>query len=118
MRARDDEHEPVQRQERRPERPGELHVWQCTIFRALRRNAYFSWRRGWDSNPRAPCEAAGFQDRCIQPLCHLSVFFGELSCTGAADRFSSGTCNRAAVVPQAPSDSNRKAALSTRTSAT
>jgi hypothetical protein len=30
------------------------------------------WRRGWDSNPRSPCGDAGFQDRCIQPLCHLS----------------------------------------------
>ena len=31
------------------------------------------WRRGRDSNSRSPCEDAGFQDRCIQPLCHLSV---------------------------------------------
>ena len=30
------------------------------------------WRRGWDSNPRAPCEAAGFQDQCNRPLCHPS----------------------------------------------
>ena len=30
-------------------------------------------RRGWDSNPRCPFRHAGFQDRCIQPLCHLSV---------------------------------------------
>ena len=29
-------------------------------------------RRGWDSNPRCPFRHAGFQDRCIQPLCHLS----------------------------------------------
>jgi hypothetical protein len=29
-------------------------------------------RMGWDSNPRATCAAAGFQDRCIQPLCHPS----------------------------------------------
>src|SRR5207302_3412889 len=32
-----------------------------------------AWRRGWDSNPRAACAASGFQDRCIQPLCHLSA---------------------------------------------
>ena len=31
-----------------------------------------SKRRGWDSNPRCPFRHAGFQDRCIQPLCHLS----------------------------------------------
>jgi hypothetical protein len=29
-------------------------------------------RRGRDSNPRYPCGYVGFQDRCIQPLCHLS----------------------------------------------
>ena len=29
-------------------------------------------RMGWDSNPRATFAAAGFQDRCIQPLCHPS----------------------------------------------
>ena len=26
----------------------------------------------WDSNPRYACTHAGFQDRCIRPLCHLS----------------------------------------------
>ena len=30
------------------------------------------WRRGWDLNPRRSRLLAGFQDRCIQPLCHLS----------------------------------------------
>jgi hypothetical protein len=30
------------------------------------------WRRGRDSNPRSPLSDAGFQDRCNQPLCHLS----------------------------------------------
>ena len=29
-------------------------------------------RTGWDSNPRAAFATAGFQDRCIQPLCHPS----------------------------------------------
>ena len=29
-------------------------------------------RRGWDSNPRATYAAAGFQDRCLQPLGHPS----------------------------------------------
>ena len=31
------------------------------------------WRMGWDSNPRWALTHAGFQDRCIQPLCHPSV---------------------------------------------
>jgi hypothetical protein len=29
-------------------------------------------RTGRDSNSRYPCRYAGFRDRCIQPLCHLS----------------------------------------------
>src|SRR5262245_4002920 len=32
-------------------------------------------RRGGDSNSRATCMAAGFQDRCNRPLCHLSGVF-------------------------------------------
>ena len=35
--------------------------------------AMCKWRMGWDSNPRYACTHAGFQDRCIQPLCHPSV---------------------------------------------
>ena len=31
------------------------------------------WRRGRDSNPRYPFGYAGFQDRCHQPLGHLSA---------------------------------------------
>ncbi len=30
------------------------------------------WRRGWDSNPRWYRYHAGFQDRCLKPLGHLS----------------------------------------------
>ena len=30
------------------------------------------WRRRWDSNPRYAFTYAGFQDRCIRPLCHSS----------------------------------------------
>ena len=30
------------------------------------------WRRGWDSNPRYPCEYAAFRVRCFRPLSHLS----------------------------------------------
>ena len=33
-------------------------------------------RMGWDLNPRAAFATAGFQDRCIQPLCHPSGFRG------------------------------------------
>ena len=33
----------------------------------------FVWRRGRDSNPRETCISAGFQDRCIRPLCHPSA---------------------------------------------
>ncbi len=36
------------------------------------RSSVFKWRRGWDSNPRATLAAAGFQDRCLQPLGHPS----------------------------------------------
>lgn len=36
-------------------------------------------RRGWDSNPRAPCDANGFRDRPVQPLRHPS---GELRSGG------------------------------------
>jgi hypothetical protein len=32
-----------------------------------------NWRRERDSNPRAPFEANGFQDRRFQPLTHPSV---------------------------------------------
>src|SRR5690606_12064564 len=30
------------------------------------------WRREWDSNPRKVRPFAGFQDRCLKPLGHLS----------------------------------------------
>src|SRR3546814_9821586 len=32
------------------------------------------WRRGWDSNPRYPCEHNGFRDRPVRPLRHLSTW--------------------------------------------
>ena len=31
------------------------------------------WRSDWDANPGKSCPFAGFQDRCFQPLSHLSV---------------------------------------------
>ena len=33
------------------------------------------WRRGWDSNPRDALTPAGFQDRFLQPLGHLSSLY-------------------------------------------
>src|SRR4051812_942548 len=46
-----------------------------TIIRqACMRPAETYWRKGWDSNPRYPCRHAGFQDRCLKPLGHPSVF--------------------------------------------
>src|SRR5215469_14042683 len=42
------------------------------ILDVTERSREFIWRRGWDSNPRATYAAAGFQDRCFQPLSHPS----------------------------------------------
>src|SRR6185503_7283419 len=35
-------------------------------------NRQFSWRRGWDLNPRWSFPHSGFRDRCTKPLCDLS----------------------------------------------
>ncbi len=43
------------------------------------------WWRGWDSNPRRAFTLAGFQDQCIQPLCHPS---GDLNCNCFPKPFS------------------------------
>ena len=50
----------------------------CALLLAQTKSAHLKkgerlWRTGWDSNPRRACTLAGFQDRCIQPLCHLSA---------------------------------------------
>ena len=42
-------------------------------------------RRERDSNPRYPYGHAGFQDRCIQPLCHLSERIDRFLLTNPAD---------------------------------
>jgi site-specific DNA recombinase len=42
------------------------------------RSSVLKWRMGWDSNPRGPCEPAGFQDRCLQPLDHPSVLRNQI----------------------------------------
>jgi rubrerythrin len=58
------------------------------------------WRRRWDSNPRYAFTHAGFQDRCIRPLCHSSGF-GGLTRTGSILKAVSRTHRRAATLPQA-----------------
>ena len=37
------------------------------------RSSVPSWRRGWDSNPRCPCEHNSFRDCHNRPLCHPSA---------------------------------------------
>ncbi len=39
------------------------------------------WRRGWDLNPRSPCEDARFRGESIRPLWHLSWQLAELGGT-------------------------------------
>ncbi len=39
------------------------------------RGLFNNWRRGRDSNSGRGRPLDGFQDRCIKPLCHLSIFF-------------------------------------------
>ena len=41
------------------------HLFRCFSF---------YWRRGRDSNSGRGRPLDGFQDRCIKPLCHLSIF--------------------------------------------
>ena len=51
---------------------------KCAFFTQLIRESQklkTGWRRGWDSNPRAASAAAGFQDRCLQPLGHPSSLY-------------------------------------------
>ena len=47
-----------------------LSPWRPNLVRLWQPRAQ-SERRGWDSNPRG-LSPAGFQDRCIEPLCHPS----------------------------------------------
>ncbi len=47
------------------------------------------WRTGWDSNPRRACTLAGFQDRCLKPLGHLSAVPSPLAALGGAGKLSS-----------------------------
>ena len=36
--------------------------------------SHFFWRIGWDSNSRSTFMDDGFQDRCLRPLSHLSLY--------------------------------------------
>ena len=58
---------------------GEKHWGKNQVFWGKRyvlflyKTRLFSkWRRDRDSNPGRLLHLAGFQDQCIQPLCHLS----------------------------------------------
>ena len=44
------------------------------------------WRRDRDSNPGRALTLAGFQDRCIQPLCHPSGTFRRLAVCAQHDK--------------------------------
>src|SRR3954468_17109550 len=47
---------------------------ECGVYSALRNpHSAFSWRRGWDSNPRGSHNPARFRDESFQPLRHLSI---------------------------------------------
>ena len=46
-----------------------LYAYEIDLYRLIRNR----WRRDRDSNPGRLLHLAGFQDQCIQPLCHLSV---------------------------------------------
>ena len=55
------------------------------------------WRREGDSNPRDPHGPNGFQDRRIQPLCHLSV--------RCHDSIPAAPRRSRSILPQPPSGS-------------
>ncbi len=45
--------------------------------------AIWTWRSGWDSNPRKTCAFGGFQDLCLKPLGHRSILLRPKSTPGA-----------------------------------
>src|SRR5262249_12877221 len=57
---------PTKRPVRRRYRKPLLEYFPC------RSERFELWRRRRDSNPRWPCDHAGFQNRCLQPLGHSS----------------------------------------------
>ena len=50
-------------------------IFTISIKNRQKAGYFIEWRRGRDSNPRRARTLAGFQDQCIQPLCHLSDNF-------------------------------------------
>ena len=64
--------------------PLAFRLWSNSLLRAFEPSphqqkntgiqpAFFCWRKGGDSNSRRTRALDGFQDRCIKPLCHLSI---------------------------------------------
>lgn len=53
----------------------DLSWFQTGDVRQCERSAghQVTWRREWDSNPRAPCGATRFRDELFRPLRHLST---------------------------------------------
>ena len=58
-----------------PQQPLSLEIcWDCGVPGGLRNlTKDKNWRRRRDSNSRRAFTLAGFQDQCIQPLCHPSA---------------------------------------------
>ena len=80
------------------------------------------WRREWDSNPRWYRYHAGFQDRCLKPLGHLSVV---LRFAGLSTKRRGGSCmarrvleGRQPLMESAGRARARRAALSLQRPAT
>jgi hypothetical protein len=64
---------------------------RVTISRSIK-------RREGDSNPRDPDGPAGFQDRCIQPLCHLSERRSLVACFTANKQIGGTRRSACAIV--------------------
>ena len=62
-----------------------------------------AWRRERDSNPRYPFRYAGFQDRCHQPLGHLSGYYSFTTVT-ISTAAAAQDPERDASGPQKPRD--------------
>ncbi len=56
-----------------------LYPLLCCSLLPSARTCNSTYRMGWDLNPRDAFTPAGFQDRCIQPLCHPSCGLDSLS---------------------------------------
>ena len=56
----------------RTNRRNVLKLHKLSNKQPQRKTLGLQWRTGRDSNPRIPQRISGFQNRRIQPLCHLS----------------------------------------------